>query len=193
MRYGENLAARLFGRQRLHGRVSDSSSNWLGINKEPRFDFPKPGLRIQSLRHFPHQSSTSKRPLGSAATHNAPVLDTRIVPKSPMVIRIIGHRFRFHHDPERNTSIEIFDRQVRAFGMEIQQVLRAAGSRLVFGLELNAEFRESFHRPRQHTFVASRHDRSLYQFRMVSHDSNELFVAQVPPIYISSICLLVLP
>ena len=110
-----------------------------------------------------------------------------------MIIRLIGHRFRFHHDPERNASIEIFDRQVRAFGMEIQQVLRTAGSRSVFGLEFNAEFRESLDRTRQHSFVASGHDRSLYQFRMLSHDPYQLFVAQVPPIYKSSICLLVLP
>jgi molybdopterin/thiamine biosynthesis adenylyltransferase len=41
------------------------------------------------------------------------------------VIRVIGDRFRFfRHDPQRNASIEIFDRQVRAFGIQIQQVLK---------------------------------------------------------------------
>jgi molybdopterin/thiamine biosynthesis adenylyltransferase len=41
------------------------------------------------------------------------------------VIRVIGDRFRFfHHDPGRNASAEIFDRQVRAFGMEIQHILK---------------------------------------------------------------------
>lgn len=41
------------------------------------------------------------------------------------VIRVIGNRFKFfHHDPQRNASAEIFDRQVRAFGMEIQHVLK---------------------------------------------------------------------
>ncbi len=46
--------------------------------------------------------------------------------------------------------------------------------------------------PRQHSFVASRHDRSLYQFRMVGHDPNKLIVTYVPPSNILSICLLVL-
>ena len=41
------------------------------------------------------------------------------------IIRVIGDRFRFfHHDPRRNASAEIFDRQVRAFGMDIQHVLK---------------------------------------------------------------------
>ena len=42
--------------------------------------------------------------------------------------------------------------------------------RSAFGLESNAEFRQSFHRPRQNSFVAARHDRSLYQFGVVGHD-----------------------
>lgn len=41
------------------------------------------------------------------------------------------------------------------------------------GLESQAEFCQSFHRSRQHSFVASRHDRSLYQFRMVGHDPDK--------------------
>lgn len=41
------------------------------------------------------------------------------------VIRVIGDRFRFfHHDPQLNAHAEIFDRQVRAFGMEIQYLLK---------------------------------------------------------------------
>ena len=110
-----------------------------------------------------------------------------------MIIRLIGHRFRFHHDPERNASIEIFDRQVRAFGMEIQQVLRTAGSRSVFGLEFNAEFRESL------TGRASTALSPLVTIGLCISSGcsamtrTSLFVAQVPPIYKSSICLLVLP
>jgi hypothetical protein len=41
---------------------------------------------------------------------------------------------------------------------------------LAFGLECDAEFRQSFHRSRQHRFVASRYYRSLYQFGIVGHD-----------------------
>ncbi len=41
------------------------------------------------------------------------------------VIRVIGDRFRFfHRELQRNASAEIFDRQVRAFGVEIQHVLK---------------------------------------------------------------------
>lgn len=41
------------------------------------------------------------------------------------VIRIIGNRFRFlHRNPQENASAEIFDRQVRAFGPEIQHLLK---------------------------------------------------------------------
>jgi molybdopterin/thiamine biosynthesis adenylyltransferase len=41
------------------------------------------------------------------------------------IIRIIGDRFRFlNRDPQRNASVGIFERQVRAFGMEIQRVLK---------------------------------------------------------------------
>jgi proteasome lid subunit RPN8/RPN11 len=42
------------------------------------------------------------------------------------VIRVIGNRFRFIHRIQPNDmSTEIFDRQVRAFGTEIQQLLAA--------------------------------------------------------------------
>jgi molybdopterin/thiamine biosynthesis adenylyltransferase len=42
------------------------------------------------------------------------------------VIRVIGNRFRFlHGDPQENASVEIFDRQVRAFGPEIQSLLKS--------------------------------------------------------------------
>ena len=41
------------------------------------------------------------------------------------VIRVIGNRFRFfHHDPKKDSSAEIFDRQVRAFGTETQHLLK---------------------------------------------------------------------
>lgn len=41
------------------------------------------------------------------------------------VIRAIGNRFRFfQRDLEKNVSLGIFDRQVRAFGLEIQQLLK---------------------------------------------------------------------
>ncbi len=40
------------------------------------------------------------------------------------VIRVIGNRFRFFRPSStKNASLEIFDRQVRAFGAEIQQLL----------------------------------------------------------------------
>jgi hypothetical protein len=42
------------------------------------------------------------------------------------VIRVIGNRFRFIHRIQLNNgSTEIFDRQVRAFGTEVQQLLAA--------------------------------------------------------------------
>jgi molybdopterin/thiamine biosynthesis adenylyltransferase len=41
------------------------------------------------------------------------------------VIRVIGNRFRFfHRDHQWDASAEVFDRQVRAFGAEIQQLLK---------------------------------------------------------------------
>jgi hypothetical protein len=58
-----------------------------------------------------------------------------------------------------------------------------------FGVD--AEFRKSFHRPSQYSFVAARHDRSLYQFGMVRHDPNNLIVTQASSGYILSICFLV--
>jgi Prokaryotic homologs of the JAB domain len=40
------------------------------------------------------------------------------------VVRVIGNRFRyFRPSSTKNASLEIFDRQVRAFGAEIQQLL----------------------------------------------------------------------
>ena len=63
---------------------------------------------------FP-ESSTRAREFGTSDGTTSPV----------DVIRVIGDRFKFfHHDPQRNASAEIFDRQVRAFGMEIQHVLK---------------------------------------------------------------------
>ena len=40
-------------------------------------------------------------------------------------------------------------------------------------------FASSLHWPRQHSFVARRHDRSLDQFRMVGHHPENFVVAQV--------------
>jgi molybdopterin/thiamine biosynthesis adenylyltransferase len=42
------------------------------------------------------------------------------------VIRVIGNRFRFfQRDPRMNLGTGVFDRQVRAFGLEIQQLLKS--------------------------------------------------------------------
>ena len=69
-----------------------------------------------------------------------------------------------------------------------RQANAASCSRSAFGLEPDSELRQSFHGPCQNSFVAARHDRSLYQFGMVGHNLDKLIVTQVPPGNVLSIC-----
>lgn len=65
----------------------------------------------------------------------------------------------------------------------------AGGS--VFGIELDAEFGQSFHWPGQHRFAATGHDWPLDQFGMIGHHLYKLIVAQVSASHIFSVCFLV--
>lgn len=73
-------------------------------------------------------SRVPDRTHGSIVLSDAPELSARIWKKSRWVpvelVRILGKRFRFiYNEPHRSPITDFFDRQVRAFGTELQSLL----------------------------------------------------------------------